>query len=99
MSGRWCLEEQGPLIAQQTGTVTVLLDRLFPLWTQPVGTRDNAEADFREVYTDPVMMNGIATPAAGPVRRGRPQSKAFELSVGPDYFVRPAFPHTPNASP
>lgn len=75
------------------------LEEQGPLWTQPVGTRGNAEADFREVYADPVMINGIATPVTGPVRRGRPQSKTVELSVGPDYFVRPAFPHTPNALP
>ena len=37
-------------MAQQTGAVIALLDRLFPLWTQPVGARDNAEADFREAY-------------------------------------------------
>jgi hypothetical protein len=45
-------------MAEQTGTVSALLDRLLPLWTQPVDSRDDAEAAFREVYADPVVVNG-----------------------------------------
>jgi hypothetical protein len=106
MSGTSCLVERGPLMAQQTGAVIALLDRLFPLWTQPVGTRDNAEADFREAYAR--YTRGIRRPSDNKLDRdsgrraraaGEAPKQAFELSVRPDYFVRSALPHTPNASP
>ena len=56
----------------------VLLDRLFPLWTQPVDSRDDAEAAFREVYADPVVVNGIETPVADLVRRAGMLQRAFD---------------------
>ena len=36
-----------------------LLERLLPLWTQPVDSRDDAVAAFRTVYTDPVVSDGL----------------------------------------
>ena len=37
-----------------------LLERLLPLWTEPVGGRGDPEAAFGEVYADPVAVNGEA---------------------------------------
>jgi SnoaL-like polyketide cyclase len=65
-------------MAEQTGTVIALLDRLFPLWTQPVDSRDDAEAAFREVYADPVVVNGVETPVADLVRRAGMLQRAFD---------------------
>jgi SnoaL-like polyketide cyclase len=58
--------------------VIALLDRLFPLWTQPVDSRDDAEADFREVYADPAVVNGIETPVTDLVRRAGMLQRAFD---------------------
>jgi predicted ester cyclase len=55
-----------------------LLDRLIPLWTQPVGSRDDPEAAFREAYADPVMVNGAPMPVAGLVDRARTLQRAFD---------------------
>jgi hypothetical protein len=65
-------------MAEQTGTVSALLDRLFMLWTQPVDSRDDAEAAFREVYADPVVVNGAAMPVADLVGRARMLQRAFD---------------------
>jgi SnoaL-like polyketide cyclase len=65
-------------MAEQTGTVSALLDRLVPLWTQPADSRDDAEAAFREVYADPVMVNGAETSVADLVRRARMLQQAFD---------------------
>jgi predicted ester cyclase len=54
------------------------LDRLVPLWTQPAGSCDDAEAAFREVYADPVAVNGAETPLADLVRRARMLQQAFD---------------------
>jgi hypothetical protein len=35
-----------------------LLERLLPLWTEPVDERGDPEAAFGQVYTDPVVVNG-----------------------------------------
>ena len=35
-----------------------LLERLLPLWTEPVDGRGDPEAAFGEVYADPVAVNG-----------------------------------------
>lgn len=35
-----------------------LLERLLPLWTEPVDGRGDPEAAFGEVYADPVVVNG-----------------------------------------
>jgi SnoaL-like polyketide cyclase len=58
--------------------VITLLERLLPLWTQPVGSQDDAEAAFREVYADPVVVNGIETPVAELVRRAAALQRAFD---------------------
>jgi hypothetical protein len=55
-----------------------LLDRLVPLWTQPVGSREDPEAAFREVYADPVMVNGAQMPVADLVGRARMLQRAFD---------------------
>lgn len=55
-----------------------LLDRLLPLWTQPVDSRDDAEAAFREVYADPVVVNGAEMTVAGLVGRARMLQQAFD---------------------
>jgi hypothetical protein len=38
--------------------MSTLLERLLPLWTEPVDGRDDAEAALGEVYADPVVVNG-----------------------------------------
>ncbi len=48
---------------KQTGAVIDLLERLLPLWTQPVDSWDDAEAAFRGLYADPVVVNGIEIPS------------------------------------
>jgi hypothetical protein len=52
--------------------VIALLERLVPLWTQPVDARDAPpEAAFREVYADPVAVNGVETTVTELVGRAR----------------------------
>lgn len=55
-----------------------MIDRLIDVWTRvPTGdTRD--EAAFREVYTDPVTLNGTVTPISGLVQRYRMLHAAFD---------------------
>jgi len=36
-----------------------MLERLRLLWRQPVEDHGDAEAAFRKVYADPVVVNGI----------------------------------------
>jgi predicted ester cyclase len=55
-----------------------VLERLLPLWTRPVHTWPDAEAAFREVYADPVMVNGAALPVAGLTARARALQQAFD---------------------
>jgi hypothetical protein len=55
-----------------------LLDRLIPLWTQPVDSRDDPEAAFREVYADPVLVNGAEMPVADLVERARTLQRSFD---------------------
>jgi len=55
-----------------------LLERLLPLWTQPAGSRDDAEAAFREVYADPVVVNGTELRVADLVDRARALQRAFD---------------------
>lgn len=64
--------------SQQTGIVIALLERLLPLWTQPVVSWDDAEGAFHEVYADPVVVNGIQTPVAELVRRVGALQRAFD---------------------
>ena len=63
---------------QQTGTVIALLERLLPLWTQPVDSWDDPEAAFREVYADPVVVNATPAPVAELVRRAGALQRAFD---------------------
>jgi len=58
--------------------VTSLLDRLLPLWTEPVDGRDDPEAAFGEVYADPVVVNGTEMSLAGLVARARSLQQAFD---------------------
>jgi predicted ester cyclase len=48
------------------------------LWTRPVDAWPDAEAAFREVYSDPVMVNGAELPVAGLTARARALQQAFE---------------------
>ena len=48
----------GPAGAKQTIPVTSVLERLLPLWAQPVDARPDPVAAFGEVYADPVLVNG-----------------------------------------
>ncbi len=54
------------------------LERLLSLWTQPVDARDDAEAAFREVYADPVVVNGTEMAIIGLVDRARSLQQAFD---------------------
>jgi predicted ester cyclase len=58
--------------------VTDLLERLLPLWTQPVDAWDDAEAAFGKVYADPVVVNGTEMALAGLVDRARSLQRAFD---------------------
>lgn len=55
-----------------------LLDRLVPLWTQPVDSLDDLEAAFREVYADPVVVNGAEMSLTDLVGRARMLQQAFD---------------------
>jgi predicted ester cyclase len=48
------------------------------LWTQPVDALDDAEAVFRAVYADPVMVNGTEMRVAELVGRARSLQQAFD---------------------
>ena len=51
----------------------------MPLWTQPVDARDAPpEAAFREVYADPVAVNGVETTVTEMVGRARSLQRAFD---------------------
>jgi hypothetical protein len=58
--------------------VTGLLERLLPLWAEDIGARDDAEADFRAVYADPVVLNGTEVPVTALVGRARSLQRAFD---------------------
>jgi hypothetical protein len=55
-----------------------LLERLLPLWTQPVDSRDDAVAAFRTVYADPVVVNGAEMTVADLAGRARSLQQAFD---------------------
>jgi predicted ester cyclase len=61
-----------------TTSVTALLARLLDLWQEPVDERDDPEAAFRELYADPVSINGSPTPVSSLVERARALQRAFE---------------------
>jgi predicted ester cyclase len=60
-----------------TSDVAALLDRLFDLWLEPVDERDDPEAAFRELYADPVSINGAPTPVSSLVDRARSLQRSF----------------------
>jgi hypothetical protein len=78
MSGSSSPAWRGPSGGKQTGAVIALLERLVALWTQPVDSRDDAEAAFREVYADPVAVNGTQMTVAELVGRARSLQAAFD---------------------
>lgn len=55
-----------------------LLERLLPLWTHPVDDRDDPEAAFRDLYADPVTVNGTEMPIPELVNRARSLQTAFD---------------------
>ena len=57
---------------------TGLLERLLRLWTEAVGDQAEAEAAFRSLYADPVVVNGTSTAVAQLVGRARSLQAAFE---------------------
>lgn len=63
--------------------MTAMLERLLPLWTEPVDGRDDSEAAFGEVYTDPVVVNGTEMSFTALVTRARSLQQAFD-QVGMD---------------
>jgi predicted ester cyclase len=58
--------------------MTALLDRLLGLWQEPVDERDDPEAAFRELYADPVSVNGTPMPVSSLVERARALQRAFD---------------------
>jgi ketosteroid isomerase-like protein len=55
------------------------VERLLRLWTDPLPADDEAAgAAFRELYTDPVVVNGAALSAADLVARARALQEVFE---------------------
>jgi predicted ester cyclase len=60
------------------GVMSFDVDRLFRLWTDPLPEDRAAEAVFREVYADPVMVNGTPVSASGLVARARAMQGVFD---------------------
>jgi len=60
-----------------TTDMSALMDRLFDLWLESVDERDDPEAAFRELYADPVSINGTPTPVSLLVERARDLQRAF----------------------
>jgi len=55
------------------------VERLLQLWTDPLPDDDAAAVEaFREVYTDPVRVNGTELTAADLVARARALQRTFE---------------------
>jgi hypothetical protein len=50
--------------------VIALLDGLLDLWQEPVDQRADPEAAFRELYADPVSINGVPDAGHRPGRAG-----------------------------
>ena len=61
-----------------TGTVTLDVERLLRLWTDPLPDGPPAEDAFRALYTDPVTVNGASLTAADLVARARAVQGTFE---------------------
>ena len=58
--------------------MTRLADHLLRLWMNPLPDGDAAVAAFREVYADPVRVNGIDMTVAALVQRARALHAAFD---------------------
>ena len=59
-----------------------MLERLRLLWTQPVEDHGDAEAAFRKVYADPVVVNGIQMPVTALVDRASALQRAsFDVTA------------------
>jgi predicted ester cyclase len=54
-----------------------LLDRVLPLWIDPLDERADPVADFRTCYADPVTVNGEPAGTADLVARVRALQRAF----------------------
>jgi hypothetical protein len=54
------------------------VERLLNLWTNPLPEGSAAEDAFRELYTDPVTVNGTSLSAAEMVTRARALQGTFE---------------------
>jgi hypothetical protein len=54
-----------------------LEERLFDLWTVPPQARDDPEAAFRELYDDPVLINGTPVAVVDLVARAQALHVAF----------------------
>ena len=68
--------------------MTPVLKRLLDLWQRPVVAGPDAEAAFREVYADPVTVNGTPMSVADLVQRARMLQGAFtelRMEVVHDY--------------
>jgi len=61
-----------------TKNVTTLVDQLLGLWQEPVDEREDPEAAFRELYADPVSINGTLMPVSWLVERARALQRAFD---------------------
>jgi len=62
----------------QHGAMAFDVERLLRLWTEPLPAGDDAAADaFRELYTDPVTVNGTPLTAAQLVARAREVQGVF----------------------
>lgn len=55
-----------------------LIDRLLQLWSEPLPDDSTAESAFRELYTDPVSVNGVHLSVADLVARARSLQGAFD---------------------
>jgi predicted ester cyclase len=54
------------------------LDRLLRLWTEPLGEQAAAEAAFREIYADPVIVNGVPLTTSDVVARARTAQQTYD---------------------
>ena len=63
---------------EHTGGMAFDVDGLLRLWTSPLPPAGEAEAAFREYYTDPVRVNGALLTASDLVARARAMQATFE---------------------
>lgn len=57
--------------------MVTFLDRVLKLWMEPLPQGDAALTAFRELYADPVPVNGVPLSAAAMVERARAMHRAF----------------------